>query len=175
MAYRPSFRRTHKAESVEPNLTPVMNLMVVIIPLLLSSAQYIKLGVLELNLPPAVGSGQEQLDKPKETELKLDLAVTITDQGFILSSAAGILRSEDGPSIPRVNGDYNFDVLTQRLFQIKQKARGRFTDLESIIIQAEPQIDYQTLVSTMDAARSIEVEGQQVSLFPKVAVSAAVL
>lgn len=175
MAYRPSYRRTHKMESVEPNLTPVMNLMVVIIPLLLTSAQLIKLSVLELNLPPAAGTKSEQTKPDKESELKLDLAITITDNGFILSSAAGILRSEQGPSIPKVNGEYDYDLLTERLYEIKQKAAGRFTDTESIIIQAEPDIDYQTLVSTMDASRAITVEDREISLFPRVAVSAAVL
>lgn len=176
MAYRPSYRRTDKRiENLEPNLTPVMNLMVVIIPLLLTSAQYIKISVIELNLPPAVGASKVKVEKPKETELKLDLAVTITNQGFFLSSAAAILRTEQGPSIPKVNDQYDFNQLSQRLFEIKQKVVGRFMDTESIIIQAEPEIDYQTLVSTMDASRSILVNGQEITLFPKVAVSATVL
>jgi biopolymer transport protein ExbD len=176
MAYRPSYRRTERRiENLEPNLTPVMNLMVVIIPLLLTSAQYIKISVIELNLPPAVGAKSVQVEKPKETELKLDLAVTITDKGFFLSSAAAIMRSEQGPSIPKVNGSYDFNQLSQKLYEIKQKAIGRFADTNSIIIQAEPHIDYQTLVSTMDASRSISIAGRELSLFPKVAVSAAVL
>ncbi|MFQ5707608.1 MAG: ExbD/TolR family protein [bacterium] len=175
MAYRPSFRRTHKLESVEPNLTPVMNLMVVIIPLLLSSAQYIKLSVIELNLPPAVGAKSESIEKPKESELKLDLAITITDHGFILSSAAGILKSDAGPSIPKVNGEYDYSLLTERLYEIKRKAAGRFQDTDTIIIQAEPQVNYQELVSTMDASRSITIDGTELSLFPIVSVSAGVL
>ncbi|MFQ5822718.1 MAG: ExbD/TolR family protein [bacterium] len=175
MAYRPSFRRTHKAVSVEPNLTPVMNLMVVIIPLLLSSAQLIKISVIELNLPPAAGAKSVQGDKPKETELKLDLAITITDKGFFLSSAAAIMKTEKGPSIPKINGEYDYALLSRRLYEIKQKAISKFKDSDSIIIQAESQIDYQTLVSTMDASRSIEIENRQISLFPKVSFSALVL
>ena len=174
MAYRPSYRRSGKRmENLEPNLTPVMNLMVVMIPLLLSSAQFIKLSVIELNLPPATGAAQ--VEEPKETELKLDLAVTITDKGFFLSSAAAIMRTEKGPSIPKLNGNYDFDQLSQKLYEIKQKATGRFTDTESIIIQAEPLVDYQSLVSTMDASRSIKVEGKEIRLFPRLALSVAVL
>jgi biopolymer transport protein ExbD len=176
MAYRPSYRRTRvKIENLQPNLTPVMNLMVVIIPLLLSSAQFIKISVIELNLPPAAGAKTVKVDMAKETELRLDLAVTITAKGFFLSSAAGIMKTAQGPSIPKVNGEYNYALLSQRLYEVKQKAIGRFRDTNSIVIQAEPEVDYQTLVSTMDASRAIAIEGRQISLFPKVSFSALVL
>ncbi|NIR51373.1 hypothetical protein GWO43_22580 [candidate division KSB1 bacterium] len=176
MAYRPSYRRSRVTiDNLEPNMTPIMNLMVVLIPLLLSSAQLIKISVIELNLPPAKGASSLNTERPKERELKLDLAVTITDKGFYLSSSAAIMKSEQGPSLPKRDGEYDYETLSRRLYEIKQKAIDRFKDSESIIIQAEPQIDYQTLVSTMDATRSITLEGQRVSLFPKVSVSALVL
>ncbi len=37
------------------------------------------------------------------------------------------------------------------------------------------EVDYQTLVSTMDATRSIEVDNDRVLLFPEVSVSALIL
>ncbi len=174
MAYRPSYRRSRGTENTEPNMTPIMNLMVVLIPLLLSSAQLIKISVIELNLPPAAGA---QLDKPKEKQLKLDLAVTITDEGFYISSSSAVMqkKKEKGPSIPKVDGKYDYDLLAKTLYSIKQKAAGRFKDANAIIIQAEPKIDYQTLVSTMDASRSIKVDNNRVLLFPEVSVSALIL
>ncbi len=176
MAYRPSFRRSRVTiENLEPNMTPIMNLMVVLIPLLLSSAELIRISVIELNLPPAKGAKAVETPKPEEKELTLDLAVTITDKGFYLSSSAAILKTRGGPSLPKKNGEYDFQSLSLRLLEIKKKAMGRFTDTESIIIQAEPEIDYQTVVSTMDATRSITIDGNQYSLFPKISVSALVL
>ncbi len=173
MAYRPSFRRSRQNENTEPNMTPIMNLMVVLIPLLLSSAQLIRLSVIELNLPPAAGA---QMDKPKEKQLKLDLAVTITDQGFYISSSSAVMqKKKKGPSIPKVNGEYNYELLAKTLYSIKKKATGRFKDTNSIVIQAEPKVAYQTLVSTMDATRSIKVDNNRVLLFPEVSVSALIL
>jgi len=173
MAYRPSFRRSRENESTEPNMTPIMNLMVVLIPLLLSSAQLIKISVIELNLPPAAGA---QMDKPKEKQLKLDLAVTITDQGFYISSSSAVLqKKKKGPSIPKVDGEYDYELLAKTLYSIKKKAAGRFKDTNAIIIQAEPKVNYQTLVSTMDASRSIKVDNNRVLLFPEVSVSALIL
>ena len=173
MAYRPSFRRSRENESTEPNMTPIMNLMVVLIPLLLSSAQLIKISVIELNWPPAAGA---QMDKPKEKQLKLDLAVTITDQGFYISSSSAVMqKKKKGPSIPKVDGEYDYELLTKTLYSIKKKAAGRFNDMNAIVIQAEPKVAYQTLVSTMDATRSIKVDNNRVLLFPEVSVSALIL
>jgi len=176
MAYRPSLRRTRVSiQDLEPNLTPIMNLMVVLIPLLLTSAQLIKISVIELNLPPAAGPEITEEAPPKEEDLRLELAVTITDKGFILSSPADILGSDSGPSIPKLDGEYDYELLAQTLYKIKQKAFGKYEDTDSIIIQAESDVDYQTLVSTMDAARAIRMDDKLVSLFPQVSISAFIL
>jgi len=178
MAYRPSYRRSHSAEEVEVNMTPVMNLMVVLIPLLLSSAQYIKIGVIDLNLPPAVGTSVSQLGAPKEAEKKLDLAVTITDKGFYISSSLAILKSADGegPTIPLSEiGEYDFENLSRKLYEIKKKALGDFADTEKIVIQAEPDINYQLLVNTLDSARAISMENRTYTLFPDVSLAAGVI
>lgn len=169
MAFRPSLRRTHKMEPTEPDLTPVMNLMVVLIPLLLSSAEFIKLGVIELNLPPAAGAKITEAEKPKEVERTLDLSVTITDNGLYISSPTGKIE------IPLENGEYNFAELTQKLWEIKQRVIGDYRDTDSIVILAEPQIEYQTLVSTMDATRAIRIDNRLRTLFPQVSVSATLL
>ena len=179
MAYRPSFRRTHEEEPAEPNLTPIMNLMVVLIPLLLTSAEYIKIGIIELNLPPAAGPVSMENQKPAEKNRTLDLTVSITDAGFYISSSLAVLRpgeGETGPSIPvKSEGEYNFSELSKKLYELKLKADGKFPDLENITIQAEQAVDYQTLVSTMDAARSYKKDRKTVLLFPEVSLSAGII
>ena len=178
MAFRPSFRRSIESEEIDINLTPIMNLMVVLIPLLLSSAQFIKIGVIDLNLPPAVGAKGKSTEAPKEIGKKLDLAITITDQGFFISSSLAILKGkhENSPSIPLLrNGKYNLNELSKTLFDLKKKAIGQFSDTEKIVIQAEPEVKYQTLVSTMDAARNIIVDHKQYVLFPDVSLAAGII
>lgn len=178
MAFRPSFRRSVEPEDIELNMTPVMNLMVCMIPLLLSTAQLIKIGVIDLNLPPAVGTSVTQLEAPKEVQKKLDLAITITNQGFYISSSLAILKSTSGqgPTIPmKPNGQYDFEALSRKLFEIKKQAIGSFSDTENIIIQAEPDIQYQLLVDTMDAARSIKIDDRTYTLFPEVSLASGVI
>lgn len=189
MAFRPSLRRTHSEESTEPNLTPIMNLMVVLIPLLLTSAQFIKLGIIELNLPPSVQGG-DMVAMPKENELKLDLSVSITQNGFTISSAMAVLRNEAGEAVSvakKEDGSYDFEKLNEQLIEVKTRVENKFTDTNKIIIMAEPDIDYQTLVSAMDAARApfktdtVLVNGTeriltpQDELFPEVSISAGIV
>jgi len=157
------------------NMTPMMNLMVVLIPLLLTSAEFVRLGIIELNLPPAVSAtGTGAADEAQSNARKLDLAVTITDRGFFISSSMAVLANEGEPTLPVLNGVHDYSGLSRKLWEIKQQAKDLYPDLEQIIILAEPEIDYQAVVSTMDAARSIEVEGKTEILFPEVFLSATV-
>ncbi len=180
MAFKPSKRRHIETENTELNLTPIMNLMVVMIPILLSSTQFVRISILELNLPSSVGAaavaGAAAL--PKETQRTLDLTVSITDRGFYISSALAVLPGDDtaGPTIPKnAAGEYDFEALSKKLYEVKQKAREHFPDTEAVVIQAEKDISYQILVNTMDAAREFNIGGQNVSLFPLVSLSAGVI
>ncbi len=178
MAFKPSKRSRRAQETTEPNLTPVMNLMVVLIPLLLSSAQFIKLGMLEINLPPATSGSVNQAEMPKEVEKKLDLTVLITDEGFYLASSMAIVlgKEGEGPTVPKnADGEYDYEELNKVLTKIKKKATGIFKDLEQIIVVAEPEIEYQTVVSTLDAARSFREDNNSLPLFPIVSLTAAAM
>lgn len=178
MAFKPSLRRHHQVENTELNLTPIMNLMVVLIPLLLTNAQFIKIGVIELNLPPSVGATGLANNAPKEYSRTLDLTVSVTDKGFYISSATAVLEGEKGagPTVPlNAGGEYDFSALSQKLLEIKRELGKDFADSESIVIQAENQISYQVLVTTMDAARAVRLEGKLYKLFPNVALSAGII
>jgi biopolymer transport protein ExbD len=178
MAFKPSLRRHHEAEPVELNLFPVMNMMVVLIPLLLSTTQFVKYGIIELNLPRAAGGPVSQTALAKETQPGLDIAVSITSRGFYLSSSQAVLRDPitGGPTIAKLaNGDFDYTALTQKLYELKQRVTKSAMDSRKIIIQAEMNIDYQTLVNTMDAARSIKVNNIGYELFPEVVISAGIL
>ena len=116
MAYRPSKRSSRTIAPLEINIFPMMNLMVVLVPLLLSTATAIKIGVIELNLPQSVGGAVSETDIPKEAQRSLDLTITITKEGFIVSSSQAVLNLEEteGPTIPLIGDgrfhDYRIDV-----------------------------------------------------------------
>jgi biopolymer transport protein ExbD len=171
MASRPSKRIRHEVEDLNPNITPMMNLMVVLIPLLLTTAEFVRLGIIEINLPPTMDESTASL-LTEHTENRLNLAITITDQGFYISSTQAILSGENlaGPTIPMIqqtNGEfaYNYRALSEKLWEIKQRLRELidsgtgivYPDSNQIIITAEPNVVYQTVVKTMAAARNLTI------------------
>jgi hypothetical protein len=113
---------------------------------------------------------------PQEELKRLDLTVTITDRGFFISSSMAVLGGQEAgePSIPLIEGVYDFQGLSDKLYEIKTKAQDKFPDSNQIIIMAELDIDYQTVISTMDASRAIRFGNRIEELFPEVSLSAGI-
>ena len=128
----------HSGEGEEPadaDVTPMLNLMVMLIPVLLTSSEFVRMGDIELKLPEAhgAGGGGEQAQQ----EQKLQLGIVITSKGFNLShyfktqEAAGKAGKPGKPApppdtttadIPLVNGAYDYDRLGTILAEVKRKA-----------------------------------------------------
>jgi biopolymer transport protein ExbD len=99
MAFKPSERRNGQSLDLELDIKPVMNLMVVLIPLLLAGVEMVKLSIIEIDLPPAqagAGSGQNDQNPEKEKEKQLSLKIAITRDGFSLATASAIMSGEEG-------------------------------------------------------------------------------
>ncbi len=177
MAYEPSKRRKTEELDMELDIRPVMNLMVVLIPLLLAGAEFVKVGVIEINLPPPQGPGvgnKKVLNKEKEKQKMLNLKLVITDQGITIGNDFGILRgpSGKGPTIGKTpDGKYDFAQLKAKLIELKKKIAGKgFVDENRIIMTAEPQIEYQTIISVMDNVQTYadSTDKTMKPLFPEV-------
>lgn len=159
MAFKPSARRTQKIESTELDLRPIMNMMCILIPLLLSCSRFVKNSWLELNLPPVGGgpsssSSESSPDKPKEEPKKVGLKLVITEKGFTIAGNAVVLSGAagGGPTLPKLsNGRYDYVGLDQKLKEVVKAVGGKgFEDERVIIITAEDVIEYQSIVTTMD-------------------------
>ncbi len=178
MAYEPSKRRKGEELEMELDIRPVMNLMVVLIPLLIAGAEFVKLNMIEINLPPtktSVGTqqGKENLLQDKEKQKLLRLKLVITDQGITIGNEFGILRDEQGqgPTVKRMeNGEYDFAALKQKLVELKKKIVGQgFADENRVILAAEPNIKYEIIIKVMDNIQTYKDENNQIKpLFPEV-------
>jgi biopolymer transport protein ExbD len=83
-------------EAEDVNLMPFMNLMVVLIPMLLVSAEFAKVAVIDIKLPEARGSQTKtsQETPPEENkDAKLLLTAIITDEVVTLGAKGGFLPS----------------------------------------------------------------------------------
>ncbi len=161
MPFKPTARSERKIEAEEPNLIPIMNLMVILIPMLLLNYHFITLAMLNTSLPASgEGAPEQQQQKKKEEKPRLNLTITITDKGFFIAGAGGVLVKGKGPTIPLKTDDpnipqwkrYDYDKLNEELIKIKKK----FPYEQDVIIAAEPNIKYQTIISTMDAVRKVK-------------------
>ncbi|RMG64027.1 MAG: hypothetical protein D6715_10300 [Calditrichaeota bacterium] len=176
MAYKPSRRRHLGFQEIPLDIRPVMNLMVVLIPILLYSAEFVKLSIRELNLPPASGKGTGQAEeKPKETARRFQLTIFIQKNGFMIGNQAGYLREEgedlSQPTIPlKDDGSYDYEALQKKLIEIKQKIQGKgFVDEKSAIISAEADIAYKHIIKVMDYISTYRDEdGTVKELFPQI-------
>jgi biopolymer transport protein ExbB len=150
-------------EVADADVTPMLNLMVILIPVLLTSSEFVKIGAIELKLPESAQSGAGG-ESSVPQDAKLDVGVVITAKGFNVFSyfksenkaPVQAKTADQQPDIPVVNGAYNFEALAQKLAEIKKKA------LLEIVKTTSPASDatlfklYQTFLSTGGAAQTFQ-------------------
>ncbi|MFC1584965.1 MotA/TolQ/ExbB proton channel family protein, partial [Fibrobacterota bacterium] len=124
--YKPSERRRKKEIASDVDITPIMGL-VVLIPLLLSSAEFVKIGLIEMNLPKSGRSTASQ-PRPEEKPQTLNLGLLILEKGIHVSSAFSepIENNQDpGKNKPQIGlrgRDFNYQDLSEELRRIKKLA-----------------------------------------------------
>jgi biopolymer transport protein ExbB len=116
-------------EAADTDVTPMLNLMVMLIPFLLTSSEFVKMGAIELKLPESTqgtGGGGGGGGQSKQ-ETKLELGVAITAKGFTLfhyfksEDKSGQTLADKPADIPLVDGKYNFVELNAKLADVKRK------------------------------------------------------
>ena len=140
MGYPASRRKRIKQQESELNITPIMNIFVLLIPFLLLTVVFAQTAIIGLSLPP---SKKTTPSAALETPLKqLTLTINITDQGFRIGGTGAIL-----PLIPMVvDGEYDFDALRAQLIIVRQHYPGE----KDIIINSAPEVLYKDIISVMD-------------------------
>ena len=107
MARKPSQRRNFQDEEMELNLTPMMNLIAILIPALLVSTVFVEIAVINVSAPPIGTAPDQPPPKEKPDKPPLNLTVTITDKGYTVAGSGGVLGAEapkkgeaKGPTFP---------------------------------------------------------------------------
>ncbi len=157
------FNRYRDNSPPELNITAFMNLMVILVPFLLITAVFSRITILQLNLPD---SGNPAMDNLKK-EMNLEITVR-KDYLDVGTREAGRIRCFKATA-----EGYDFKSLSELIQQIKL----RVPDKKNISLLAETNTPYETLVSLMDASRSIkQTQGLTVvdaELFPNIAIGDA--
>lgn len=144
------FNQKRKQEEEEINLTPMMNLFVVLIPFLLTSTAFVKLSVINAAVPTIAESADVE---PGQSSKELNVSIRIEKNSFHLSGSGDNLSNEElasvRTSVKGQAGNLNYEKLTETLMAIKRK----FPKGKTALIFPDTAISYEVIVNTMDAAR----------------------
>ena len=127
--------RAHVEDDLE--IMPLMNLFVALIPMLLISAVFLNVTVIDMKAPPP---GETMAQDPGEA---LALTVAIEDDSFVLAGN-GLDRKE----IPRED-EQAWDMLSMA-FQVVVAA---YPLNEDVVIVSRNHTRYNDIIAVMDAAR----------------------
>jgi biopolymer transport protein ExbD len=158
----PRHRRA-KMASTDIDLTPYMNLLVVLAPFLLITAVFTRLAVLEIYLPPPASA--ELMSKMPSPEEQLVLTISITEKGLVVANGTKIISL-----VQTTPKGHDLQTLSSVLQQIK----ARFPGVDNAIILSKPDIPYDELVQVIDTARVafVVTDGKKTSysLFPNISL-----
>ncbi len=152
MARKPSERGHRGKEKAHPlNIIPMMNLMIILIPVLLLTASFVQLSLINVDVPkitcPTCREQGEDVQPP------LNLSIAVHEQGFTIGTAVRLLPGPEGPGGPTVpktaEGEYDYATLTRILVEIKNE----FPHESTVLISVAEEIPYQTVIHVMDASR----------------------
>ncbi len=160
--------RRKSDEDTDLDLVPIMNVFLVMVPLLLTSASFFNLKIINTSVP-VLGNSESVI--AQESDIKLTVIVELEEEGIRLSALSDEADTEAlnqvGTYFAKENTrQYPLDKLSSFL----QKLKTQYPKSDTVIIIPEGSIIYDTIIQTMDVARY----SNDVQLFPNVVISGKV-
>jgi biopolymer transport protein ExbD len=155
-------RHDHR-EHADLDITGLLNIMIVLVPVLLMSLVFAQITVLNLKLPEGGAGGPAALANEEiELVIRADQMVVNFPRGTVLKAI---------PNTPEQAPD--FALLSLVMQDLKKLLNEKAVDKKSITILSEPETPYQTLISAVDTVRSyktvVAASAVDAELFPEVA------
>jgi biopolymer transport protein ExbD len=157
-------RRRLRKTGAHLEITAFINLIVVLVPFLLSTAVFTRLAVMDLSLPAQQSSALDKLDVKN-----LQLEVVIRKDALEVGDRIGGLIQR----IERKGPEHDLKALQALMVMVK----GRFPDKRDATLLAEPDTSYDQIVQVMDAVRgTVTAQGPKLvraELFPNISIGDA--
>ena len=143
--------RGQRDTQVELNITSFLNLMVILIPFLLLNAVFIQVSIVSVDQPSASSS-------PVQTPPELLLDILVYPDQFVVNN-----RNQNGHIGVIAGDDYG------QLNQLMRELKTQYPKVNSATLNVADQVDYQRIISTMDAVRVVTSErtAAKYALFPE--------
>lgn len=145
-------------EAEDLNLTPILNIVLVLIPLMLLSVVFLKIAILDVTMPQrSAGAANQDSEPPKRLQLFISRqGFTVLDGMMAMPPVEGC--PESGVTVCASNPDaqievdrHNWVALYNLLIDLKNNPS--WTAHETIEIVADPGIPYGMIVKAMDVSR----------------------
>jgi len=127
-------------DAMDIDVTPIMNMFVVLIPFLVSMAVFTHLAVHKFYLPPEASAGLDQSNGP----VKFKTTVVLTSQAVLVT-----LGGDQIDSLPAENGEYQFEKLKPSL----EKARNQSGEPTKSVVSVRDSVAFKFVVQAMDLCR----------------------
>lgn len=153
--------KRQNTDDADIDVTSFMNLMIVLVPVLLMSMTFTKISVMEINLPELGGGpSSSSMDQSQ-------LEIMVRKSGIQVYFPSGSLVKD----IPLLeSGSQDFQTLSLVMREVKQ----RVTDKKDALILLTKDLEYQTLLNTMDTVKSYQTvvvaSLAEVELFPQISL-----
>jgi biopolymer transport protein ExbD len=135
---------SNKVGTIDLDVTPVMNMFVILIPFLVSMAVFTHYSVLEFSLPPNAGVGS---GGPKKIDLKL--TVVMRQSGYDLTIGDSLMNTVAASTNP---GDYS--SLEESLASVRQQLIRK----NEVVVAVDDGIVFDKVVRVMDVCRKTGFE-----------------
>jgi len=127
-------------EAMDIDVTPIMNMFVVLIPFLVSMAVFTHLAVHKFTLPSEASSTLDQNSGP----VKFKTTVVLTSDAVLVT-----LGGDQFDSLPVENGAYPFEKLKPAL----DKARSLAGEPDKSVVSVKDSVAFKHVVDAMDLCR----------------------
>lgn len=161
------FAKRQELEEADLDITPFMNLMIVLVPVLLISMVFSHITILQLNLPDLTGQVTPSAERNRQLE------VVLRKSGFEVYYPSGVLIKTIDARKTDAGDELDYGTLSLVLQEIKKQVK----DKSDVLVLSEAEVSYQSLVSTMDTVRAfrtvVATSAVEVELFPEISLGDA--
>lgn len=161
-------KRREMEEDCEPNLVPIMNMFLVLIPFLLMSASFYHIKAVNTSVPvlaESVGSTE------KDTTVSLTVIVELKKDYLKVSAMSDKLT---GDELNQFKAEYSMDSESiyplEKISAHLQGIKNQYPKSDTLILIPNDKTDYNTIIHAMDTAR----KAGEITLFPNVVLSGSV-
>jgi biopolymer transport protein ExbD len=135
-----------QAVPIDLDMTPMMNMLIILISFLVTMVVFTQLAVIKFNLPPseAGSGGGPDTASVKKPGSDVDITLVLSEAGFQI---IGEGRKLD--PLPKGKAGYDFPGLGAFM----KKLKAEYPAAENIVMLIDSAVIYQDIIATMDVCR----------------------